>query len=373
MMYFRLSEDLKKSYYNKKERLIGKPIRQLKTTVRVCETEVGTWSTWISLPTKERLKLWKDGFLSQAALVYDFDKYSSDDYVNAYERRKARYINDGWIEALNNKLLFHFLLEPFDEYRTEVHGFLHQGQIRHRDRNNTYDLTGIEWLKSMLREGNRLVLKPAVGSGGSGVLVCAWSKGPVVNGDQLSGVEFDALISDLDEYIISEYVNQAPYANSFFSDAVNTIRILTFMDEKSGEAFIPIAIHRIGTEKSAPVDNWSAGGLSAEVDVETGVLSAGAMYPFSETVEWYESHPDTNTQIAGESIPNWDLIRNTILEIATEYSHIPYIGWDIVPTSDGFKIIEANYCTDVDLLQVHRPLLVDNRTHKFYRYHGIVK
>lgn len=49
-----------------------------------------------------------------------------------------------------------------------------------------------------------------------------------------------------------------------------------------------------------------------------------------------------------------------------------YVGWDIIVTDDGYKIIEGNNYSDVNLLQIHRPLLADPRVRRFYLYHGII-
>jgi len=71
-------------------------------------------------------------------------------------------------------------------------------------------------------------------------------------------------------------------------------------------------------------------------------------------------------------MPNWDLIKNEILNAASKIPFIHYIGWDVVITDDGYKVIEANNYSDVNLLQVHQPLLRDDRVLEFFKYHGII-
>ena len=129
----------------------------------------------------------------------------------------------------------------------------------------------------------------------------------------------------------------------------------------------------MGNEQSAPVDNFSSGGLAAEVDRETGELSAAVHYPYAGQLDWHETHPDTDARIEGVKVPNWSAIREGVLDLAAAFSHTPYIGWDVVVTAEGeFTIIEANNSSDMDILQVHRPLLTDQRTRRFYERRGTV-
>ena len=51
---------------------------------------------------------------------------------------------------------------------------------------------------------------------------------------------------------------------------------------------------------------------------------------------------------------------------------LKYIGWDVVITKKGLYIIEANNSTDVELLQVHKPLLINERVRNFYKYYKII-
>lgn len=71
-------------------------------------------------------------------------------------------------------------------------------------------------------------------------------------------------------------------------------------------------------------------------------------------------------------MPGWERIKLDLLDIADQLSHIPYIGWDIIVTDDGeFSIIEANNNTSA-VIQMHDPLLCDERTRRFYERHGVL-
>ncbi len=85
----------------------------------------------------------------------------------------------------------------------------------------------------------------------------------------------------------------------------------------------------------------------------------------------YSYHPDTKQQIEGVHIPGWKSMTACLLAVLTQIPCLKYVGWDIIMTDDGFVLLEGNNCSDVNLLQVHRPLLADSRVRAFYEHHGV--
>ena len=47
-----------------------------------------------------------------------------------------------------------------------------------------------------------------------------------------------------------------------------------------------------------------------------------------------------------------------------------FLGWDVVVTADGIRLLEGNANTGMNVLQVHGPLLSDPRIRRFYESHG---
>lgn len=76
--------------------------------------------------------------------------------------------------------------------------------------------------------------------------------------------------------ILSEHVEQHPYAASINPHAANTIRVVTLLDKSRAAdpddptVMIASATHRFGSAATAPTDNWSSGGFAAPVALETG-------------------------------------------------------------------------------------------------------
>ncbi|ESP90053.1 sugar-transfer associated ATP-grasp domain-containing protein [Candidatus Halobonum tyrrellensis] len=191
----------------------------------------------------------------------------------------------------------------------------------------------------------------------------------------LFGVEPGEWDRYLSEYLVSEFVRQADYADRLFPDAVNTLRVVTLNDDADGP-FVAGAVHRVGTAASAPVDNWSRGGLSVEIAGD-GTLSDGARWSSAGELRWFDAHPDTGDPLAGVEMPGWPAVRERILWMAAALPSLPHIGWDVVLTDEGdgendpgFVVIERNSHPGVETLQVHRPLLDDPRVRRFYERHG---
>lgn len=349
--------------------------------------EVATRSLF-PMTLRERLWLHRRGFLSQARVLYEFDRYGPRQYLSDYARYvRTPRINGRWAIALDNKLVFHWMMRPFDDHRPGLYGLIESGALH---RSSTLQLASAEgssprsdtpnggtdpgpWVLDRLRTEGGLVIKPATGGGGENVLVYRYDGEYRINDEPRTADEVRSSIRDLDGYLVFEFVEPAAYATELFPDAANTIRVLTVFPEGTNEPFIAASVHRIGTARSEGLDNWSRGGLSADIDRDTGRLSRGVQYPYSGRLERYATHPDTGVRIEGTRVPGWTDITDRLLEIAREYPYLPYVGWDLIVTDRGeFTIIEANSYTDVDLIQVHTPLLHDPRVRTFYAEQGVI-
>ena len=112
--------------------------------------------------------------------------------------------------------------------------------------------------------------------------------------------------------------------------------------------------------------------MCAEIELGTGTLGKAVSYPAEGRLVWHEKHPDTNEDIAGIRIPCWQEVMESVLNVARAFPFIRYAGWDVVVQNDGCTVIEANANSDVNLLQVHRPLLKDPRVRAFYKHHKVI-
>ncbi|WP_143423158.1 sugar-transfer associated ATP-grasp domain-containing protein [Halegenticoccus soli] len=385
--------------YKAARRSVPDATQRLHEVANAIEGEVATMSEY-QLPPRRRLWLWRHGFQSRTAAFYDFDAYGPEQYLSDLQIQRTGRINGRWRTVFENKLVFHWMMRAFPAHQSTVHGVLRGGEFRAPDLSAASRPTRVsaipsgvgtvgsevengaaepggtdagEWFAEELTAGDRFVLKPIFGGFGKDVHICSKADGGyVVDGEPTSAGAFESFVDDLDEYLVSAFVEQADYADAFFPDTPNTLRVMTMWDYEADEPFIPIATQRIGSSHSAPLDNWSQGGVMSEIDVETGELGPATTKPAYGT-DWHARHPETGAQIEGVRIPGWEEIREGMLEIADAFSQAPYAGWDVVVTGEGeFTIVEGNNKPSIQAMQTYRPLLADPRVRRFYEHHGVV-
>ena len=137
---------------------------------------------------------------------------------------------------------------------------------------------------------------------------------------------------------------------------VNTLRIVSIRPEGETRHEIVGALQRIGTDASAPVDNFSQGGLTALIDLDSGVLgkaSSGDYFDRDGKRIFLSKHPDTGAQIEGVAVPNWKEIKDKIVEVTEQLPFFEYIAWDLVVRDHGVSVLETNMKSSLNIFQVH--------------------
>jgi len=333
-------------------------------------------SSKVDVPWNIRLKMWRMGFLGESYVLYGLDKNDPREFLSD----AGRFIRTPLIDreygfCLDNKIVFPRIFLQGRRHTVENFFMVKRNTLLALSENTPSEEDG--GIRELIERKRRLILKPYGGGGGRYIFLL--EKGDdrdqyLVNGKIHDGEAFGNFVERANGCLVCEYVDQANYSKEVFPGSVNTLRILTMWDDRANEPFIAVGVHRFGSKETAPVDNWTQGGISARIDLESGRLGKGATYPKPKNnrLEWLTRHPDTDTPIEGLEIPGWKGIRQGILEIAGEIPFLPYVGWDVIVTESGFKVLEGNCYSDVNLLQIHGPLLRDDRVRRFYERQGIL-
>jgi hypothetical protein len=177
--------------------------------------------------------------------------------------------------------------------------------------------------------------------------------------DGLCGVDVKKVnskdIKDIKEYydycrgnriFLEEVVKQHKKMNELCAASCNTIRIMTFNNK--GKPEILWAGLRIGNGVNS-VDNFHAGGMATEINLDTGLLKRPAL---DKNLNEFTYHPVSKVKIEGFQVPFFDEIKTMVKEASLESDKILVIGWDVAVTDDGPLIIEGNRSAGFDVVQV---------------------
>ena len=200
-----------------------------------------------------------------------------------------------------------------------------------------------------------LFVKPLGGKGGRGAERWVWTGSGYrsVDGQLLSPA---ALADRLHERSYSGGLivqpclrNDEPLA-ALSCGALATIRILTCQDEQGRSEVIGAAL-RMSIDPMSVVDNLHQGGITAVVDVETGILGAATNLGKDARVGWHDCHPVTGAPIAGRALESWPQIKALAVRAQQVFADRLFVGWDITMTPNGPVIVEGNSSPGLDIFQ----------------------
>ncbi len=228
-------------------------------------------------------------------------------------------------------------------------------------------------LPQVLAPYDDFVIKPAHGSGGSGILIVSGRRkklfrkpsGALLKESEvihhvintLSGMY--SLGGHPDSALIEYRIQVDPLLESISFQGVPDIRIIVFFG-------VPVlSMVRLPTRLSNGKANLHQGAIGAGVDIPNGVTLDAVS--FNDVVT---EHPDTGNPIAGVSIPEWD----KLLYFASqcyELTGLGYQGIDIVLDKDkGPLILELNARPGLNIQianmtgLLHRLRLVEKHRHE---------
>ncbi|MEV5042659.1 sugar-transfer associated ATP-grasp domain-containing protein [Microbacterium sp. LMI1x-1-1.1] len=199
----------------------------------------------------------------------------------------------------------------------------------------TIDLRDVDdaALTAFLARHPRVLAKPNEGHGGGGIDL--HEVGPDVD-----VAAFRAEVTAKGQTVLDEFIVQHPEMSALYPDAVNTVRLITFLDGE-GRVHLLAAVLRIGN--GDVIDNFASGGMFTMLDDE-GV----ALYPgVDKNSNVYREHPATGTPIVGFQVPQYDRVLDLVASLARRTPEAPYVGWDIAITANGPVVIEGNHNSSV--------------------------
>lgn len=200
-------------------------------------------------------------------------------------------------------------------------------------------------LDVLLAPHERVVIKPAHGSGGNGILVITGKLGDrykTANGDLVSLNTVRHYISNIlsgmyslgglpDQAFLEYCVQFDPVFDEVSFKGVPDIRVIILKG-------VPVtAMIRLPTSTSGGKANLHQGAVGVGIDLKTGFTQGGVIGNLP-----IDTHPDTYGKVAGIQIPHWDDILHIAVKCADTVG-LGYLGVDIVLDKElGPLMLELN-------------------------------
>ncbi|WP_416362370.1 sugar-transfer associated ATP-grasp domain-containing protein [Nitrosomonas sp.] len=215
----------------------------------------------------------------------------------------------------------------------------------------------MDWKQSGFPEFD-LFVKPLNGQGGRGTIRWDYlgsgqffcNDGSRANGNQV--LEILRQNSERTAYIVQPRLINHPEIVDLACGALATVRVMSCRNETGGYE-VTNAVFRMKRYADVIVDNYHAGGIAANVDINTGVLGEGTRGGWGVVTDgWYEQHPLSHTAISQRKLPCWEMMIDFVQDAHNRlFPDQVVIGWDVAILENGPCLIEANKAPDLDIIQ----------------------
>lgn len=221
----------------------------------------------------------------------------------------------------------------------------------------------ISEIEDLLNQHKDLVIKPAQGSGGNGILVIDGKIGKRFRKASGDLITLDTIkhhcsnilngmysLGGMEDKAILEYrVQFDPFFQHISYQGVPDIRVIVFRG-------IPVAaMIRLPTRESDGKANLHQGAIGLGIDLKTGYTTFGVHHNAA-----VQQHPDTGAETNHIQIPHWETILRTAVECADTVG-LGYLGVDLVMDKNlGPLMLELNARPGLNVQLANRRGLLKN-------------
>ena len=234
-------------------------------------------------------------------------KYEYDLIMNPVEER----------HILQNKINFFSAYQPFIKHA--------MCRIEDLEANNAAAR------KVLDNPSGKIAIKDALGQ-------CGWNV-EIKKAAEMNREELIRYIRTKGFNMAEEFIVQHPDLSRLSATGLNTVRIITQLNEEGGVDFIGPTL-RI-TVNSA-VDNMAMGNVAAPIDLQTGKVMGKGVYQ-DIMREPVAKHPVTGIDLIGYQIPYWKEVLELCTKAALYNTKNKSIGWDVAITASGPSFLEGNH------------------------------
>lgn len=322
---------------------------------RLADWYTNDWFNFTQASKEDKLFYINNGYAPYKINRYGVTRDNIGDYLSDFELYSPKhYVDKRFVELFEHKLNTYYLLSPFCKNMPKHFWYISKkGDILPIDVPNkaagkTQDLID-------LLDTTPIAAKACLGGHGRGFYkIEKKNKDFYINDKECSESEVERLYASLRNYIITEYKTPHKNLRNLCGEgAYAVIRTVSVFDKEYGSQ-VTGAMIRLGCKKAGIVSDYD-GTIYTGIGLEDGKLFAPYIRVNETLFERIEKHPDTGFDINGITIQYWDELKKTVEDITKYIPWAPYLVIDIIPTDDGFKILEINSHGEVQGIEGHYP------------------
>lgn len=299
-----------------------------------------------SAETRERhLQLWKDyrkGVCCDWLEVYTAvsgrqdHRYVPEDiyYTQIEPRLNNKLFSKAWTDKNSYELFLGEMVKRPEVILRCINGVLYTPQFLPAGRPEEYRSFPAG------HEGERLVIKPTMDSGGGkAVRVIYWSETGMKIDPPARGVTTLSQLFGLygGNFIMQKYIDQHPWFARFNESSLNTVRVLTYRSIRNEESSVLHRLLRAGRPGSV-VDNQASGGIACAINADGRLMAFG----IDKSGQRHKGTEGIDFSDAGD-VPCIKEITEAALDVASRYRYSRLLGLDFAVSSSGEVIlIEVN-------------------------------
>lgn len=335
----------------------------------------------VFFPTEEE-KRWalERGFYPGRIKLYGLCEENYQNYLPDFNYFMLHPINHHFKLWVNDKLTLKYVLNSNGCASSMPEYYLYV----ENDNNYTYLMDAPTHIKkdkdfilNLLKDKGCLAMKPNSGtSGGLGFIKLQLKSGVMYeNNKPINMQRFNQIVENMQNYIVTEYVQQHEDLARIWGESECTLRIIMVKEPVVNNYEVAkwsciVSYARFGSSISGGASNLSSGGIGVGFDFESGKYNDFAIRykkfcPDDNTILY--RHPDTQIAWKDEKLPNWSYVKEMLEKICNHISSLSYLGFDVIITKDGMKLCEINTHPACDYEQVMcGPVLAKENAKRFF-------
>lgn len=187
----------------------------------------------------------------------------------------------------------------------------------------------LDFIKTL---GDKVVLKPSHGGCGKNL--------HIIKSEGIDYEKLSKLMKEKNVDLAEEFVNQHEDLMRLSPSGLNTIRIITQVDNENRVNLIGA---RLRISVNNQIDNLAAGNIVTNININSGIVTSHGFYS-DITKEPVSIHPKTKIKLEGFKIPFWkESINLALLSAEKVKFQNKSVGWDIGISQSGPILVEGNH------------------------------